>query len=818
MISPPSMFVLCFRCGSRIPRSEYEKHSAAHDASSRVPIPPNQHPVATLGMTTDVRRNAMAVVEGTDCSPAHRTETTAEVRHITEVVVSKPAESGSSASVPQRATRSPGERDPRSQSFELGSRRKHGPTKRMFHGSDQSQGFFQNAAVAQTEGRTADARKLLEQAISVGGGAKVYTALFKLERDEKRWERAREVGDEGTRKFPTYYELYEIWGQMERQLKNYGSAMTIFRSGLSHAPQHPNLLWGLGQVLVQVGTPEYMREAKTIIKALDERGKLNRNDGLYLRIQALSERRRASTAFDFFNSFATRVAFVAVPKAEEDTTDLVVTIDGHELSESFGVNGSFLVRCFERVLREVDVQRLQKYLSELGSEAVLKLDDGSEVLLNPSLGFVVASQRLPNVVRDRIMAILGEQAEAIVPIDDTQLSPGRTNQPIGLIIDLLGQYLGRRDLYSMAGPVVGRRFFGRERLLLRLKDEVVRGQFLGIYGLRKIGKTSLIFQLRDEKLKGDAVAYADIQGSTAIKLGDCAPLYHELERDLYLRLRESHPDLANTLRLGRIERYSELGHGIKETAMLFAEDIRVLLDQLAERRVGSLKRLVIILDELEHMLPVGGRPGINGYLEFFSLLRGLAQTPRYEGLLSSVVVAANASISEQGYWNGRENPVFALYKSISLPPLSREECTQMINVLGRGMSVHWDDAAVHLILDEAGGHPFITRALCSWIATENQARPLRVTKEMVQSQIRPFIRERRDLLDQILKLLRANFPDEENHLEHIALGTSARDIPDTVASHLLNYHLIAPNENGQGYRMTLNLLRRHLRRRAGVSE
>ena len=167
------------------------------------------------------------------------------------------------------------------------------------------------------------------------------------------------------------------------------------------------------------------------------------------------------------------------------------------------------------------------------------------------------------------MSILSENNEAIVPLDDTLFQ--KSEKPLQTIQELLGQYLGRRDLYSNTVPVSGRRFFGRERLLLRLTDEVQRGQFLGIYGLRKIGKTSLIHQLRDEKLRGDAVAYVDLQASAALATRNCDPLYWELERDLYLRLSERNREIADLLRLGKVERFSDLPENGTRASLLFAE-------------------------------------------------------------------------------------------------------------------------------------------------------------------------------------------------------------------------------------------------------
>ncbi len=680
-------------------------------------------------------------------------------------------------------------------------------------GTPQSQGSYQNAAVARAEGRIDDARRLFRQSIEAGGGTHVYEAFFKMELERgTRADAPRRIIQQALATFPEHVNFYEMYGQMERRLKFYDRAEKIFRNGLLHAPRHVSLRWGLGQTLVQIGTEKTLKEAGQIFEALDREGKLHKRDRLYQRFHALQRSPRANKAFDFFQRIADiRIGIAGRRDLPTHITDIVAEITNTELGESFGLTGAFIVRCFQRIPRQIEILDLTRYLRSLGPQYVLGLQD-REVILNSSLAFIAVPHS--NAVRDQVMSVLSESNEAIVPLDDSLFADNE--DPLKILRDLLGQYLGSRDLYNSSFPVSGRRFFGRERLLLHLTDEVQRGQFLGIYGLRKTGKTSLIYQFRDEKLRAEAVAYVDLNGSAALTTGNCAPLYWELERDLYIRLREHQRDAAEFLRLGKMERFSDVLASGVAPALLFSEDLRAFLDALGTNRIPGIRRLVIVIDELERLLPVAGQAGIAGYLEFFGLLRGLAQTERYRGLLSSVVVAANAAISERGYWEGRENPVFALYKTVFLPPLSELECTEMIRTLGKGMSVYWNPEAISSVIAETGGHPFLTRALCSRIARQNVARPLRVTADMVQAEIGPFIRDDGDKLDQITELLRTNFPEEETLLQRIAIDEAPAEMSDEALRHLLGYQLIVADPSG--YRITLNILRRWLRRRAGIKE
>ena len=314
------------------------------------------------------------------------------------------------------------------------------------------------------------------------------------------------------------------------------------------------------------------------------------------------------------------------------------------------------------------------------------------------------------------------------------------------------------------------------------------------------------------------MAYVDLQSSNLLSLGTCSPLYWELERNLYLRLhKRKQQEAASMLRLGKLEHFSELSEQkAKQCRLIFSEDMRSILDALADNKISSFKRVVIVLDELEHILPIGVQAGVEGYIDFFGLLRGLAQTERYRGLLSSIVVAANSSISEKGYWEGRENPVFALYKPVFLPPFTIEECNEMIVTLGKNMSVYWTEDALATIFAETGGHPFLTRIFCSRIVKQYDTRPLTITGEMVKEQVIPFIRAENDKLQQITELLRTHFPQEEDYLNQIALDEVTKSLPDEAMRHLLGYNLI--KSDGTCYQITINLLRRWLRYRAGVRD
>ena len=147
---------------------------------------------------------------------------------------------------------------------------------------------------------------------------------------------------------------------------------------------------------------------------------------------------------------------------------------------------------------------------------------------------------------------------------------------------------------------------------------------------------------------------------------------------------------------------------------------------------------------------------------------------------------------------------------------SKPDTAQMIQNLGKGMSVYWEPAALDAIYLECGGNPFLTRVLCSEISQRHIQRPLQVTKKMVLDEIPSFVRDKSDKFQQIVELLRAHFPEEHIFLESLAVGNSLPPANDQSVKHLLGYQLIV--ESPHGFAISLNALRSWLRRQGGLPD
>ena len=327
-----------------------------------------------------------------------------------------------------------------------------------------------------------------------------------------------------------------------------------------------------------------------------------------------------------------------------------------------------------------------------------------------------------------------------MPLDHETLEGANLQQ-------VLDRWLSRRNLFDDRFPVSGRHFYGRELELRQIRANIDDGRHTGIYGLRKVGKTSLLYQLRGTRPL-DLVVYVDLQeirGPASRTAPTCSGRSAAgctrswPSGSCWTRSRST-----RTLQLGAVRTYTAIRQP-QNNALRFDEDLSRLLDALdADPTLPDIK-VVITIDELEYMLPISdANPGFRGYADFFAYLRGVGQRTR--GRVVSVVTAANPLVSETPNWGSRENPVFQFYQDVFLPPLDEDVCAEMVQQLGRGMGVSFDQDSLALVYREAGGHPYITRQLCGHIVRGYDYRPLRITRQIVEREPRDVrARQGRDL-------------------------------------------------------------------------
>lgn len=253
-------------------------------------------------------------------------------------------------------------------------------------------------------------------------------------------------------------------------------------------------------------------------------------------------------------------------------------------------------------------------------------------------------------------------------------------------------------------------------------------------------------------------------------------------------------------------------------AIAFDSDLKGVLNVIQTATISPRPKVVLMLDEIERLLPTHlGEPGFKGFFAFFSYFRGISQQTED---FTMIVTAANPAIQEAAQFDARDNPVFNYFKEVYLKMLEPVECRQMITQLGKGMGIRFDNDACDLIYALTGGHPFIARQLCSFLAETYGVRPSRLTRTMVDSVLDNYLDLKADKdFNEIFERLSRDFPAERD----VCLTLARKDEPLALADltkndkkerlhlrHLIGYQLIQINEFKVS--LSIELMKRWLRR------
>ena len=267
------------------------------------------------------------------------------------------------------------------------------------------------------------------------------------------------------------------------------------------------------------------------------------------------------------------------------------------------------VFCFPGVVTVDDVVGLKRKALER------KADD--------AIAFLVAGQAIRHDVYALIYAFMTEDpAVTLIPLEAQTtreaIVEGRSRTHLERT---LHQWLGHTDVYEAHNPVSNAAtFFGRGHFINQLVLKISRGENFGIFGLRKIGKTSLVYRLR-ELSRDHLVAYVDLQG---VSSRGVAEVYVRLVESLVRDMRVKHPDIS----VPSLHSPDEHTSDAQAAAGHFHSDV-LAIRQAFERSARPLPHVLLLLDEIELMVPTRGTPGFEGHQDFFRHIRGLYQQERF---------------------------------------------------------------------------------------------------------------------------------------------------------------------------------------------
>jgi AAA-like domain len=350
-----------------------------------------------------------------------------------------------------------------------------------------------------------------------------------------------------------------------------------------------------------------------------------------------------------------------------------------------------------------------------------------------------------------------------------------------------------RDLFAFESPLrKDLYFFGRNDLIQTIINRYKSGENSGLFGLRKTGKTSVIYGIERSLAKEDVTPIViDCQNTAFNQRRWFEALYYVCKET------KDKLDLKN-IKLPQESAFDE------KNASTHAETFF----RRCKNKVAC--PLFFIFDEIENISCVTS-PALhwsqgNDFILFWQTLRSIFQ--KGEHLISYLIVGTNPSCIETPKIEKIDNPIFNHFTPLYIPGFDVKDTKEMVDRLGSGMGLKFDEAIYSKLTEDFGGHPFLIRHVCSLLSKEldDCDRPVKVDRKSYQLAKDKFIKTHSNYLDMILGVLQGFYPEEFEMLtmlannDHTTFNEFA-EMHHSFTEHLVGYGLIQKNITGYDFKI-----------------
>jgi tetratricopeptide (TPR) repeat protein len=671
---------------------------------------------------------------------------------------------------------------------------------------------------------------------SLGNLGQTYADLGQTERAIEYYQQAltisREIGDDHAEAnfLSKLGEAYHSLGQTNRAIGCHKSALTIsqktrFGDGERKNLHRLALLYqkigkiaeaiGYYQQLVELlqGSQELSETAKTLtlmgnlardIEQFDQARRFwQEGRDIYLQIssplvsgvEALLNELELTWGVSFSLGAAAQRFFESAGFGVDQVDDNELLLDPRERHLLNRV-GSSVHASLElgRTLRRKDITIIEKRIRKRIGDDV-----------SGHVAFLIVDQPLDYGARLQLSAYRFSEDLTLVPFDANQVHQAvQLGNCYEVLDESLGEYLGETDLYEAHDSAVSDvlSFFGRQRVISDLQTKLKGGDHVGIFGVRKMGKTSLMNRL--QSLLPYPMAVISLQYVNELP-GICQSAIEEWTRAISTKYPKAP---LPSLRLLN-------DRPVNNNKQAFRDDILSLVGLLREHSIPPW--LVLCLDEIEEIVPNddSSTEEIKRYRELMGFFRGLASQINAFRLM---VCGMNPAVNRTNYWKKRyknpifqalgeflpfplragrgavyNNPGFQAFREFFLGPFeTQDEMNDMVRSIGAHMGIEYDQNALDCLHVESGGHPYITRQICSLaIAQLPNDRSIELRREKILQAVEEYLRNPRT----------ASYVEQElwgtirDSFEHQILLSLAKEQPQTGAA-LIPQHLPPEQRNG----------------------
>jgi hypothetical protein len=398
---------------------------------------------------------------------------------------------------------------------------------------------------------------------------------------------------------------------------------------------------------------------------------------------------------------------------------------------------------------------------------------------------IVADQG-PSSLADRLERVGGQ---------GQRIAWGRRNERWAPLTEVLRENLPGFDAFEERDAVRGAQLVGRAAEVSSLRTRVVRGDAVGLFGLRKMGKTSVMRAVTDwfDPASGvrDAAENVEVLGKGVAVVVDASVL---IERTVDAVADELCDALRRRMRAAgerKMSRFQRNPGGLAEWKWV------------AEPIIDDGRRLCVVIDEYDLLFEgESGEGAIPGIGRLFRLIRGWSQTR--QGLVSLVLVGRDPTYLSAPELEGVTSALSAWCTPMWIGPLAQEEAKNLLRKLGKRVGLNVGHQSVDRALHWTGGHPLLHRQFGSAlreVARESDATWQARTDPFVERAASRFVAREAVLgvMREVFALLSKRYPGSLDALTRLARGANWVEAleehggPEGEAGRtLLNFGLVSP--------------------------
>ncbi|MFN0116284.1 MAG: hypothetical protein ACKVPY_16555, partial [Paracoccaceae bacterium] len=222
-----------------------------------------------------------------------------------------------------------------------------------------------------------------------------------------------------------------------------------------------------------------------------------------------------------------------------------------------------------------------------------------------------------------------------------------------------------------------------------------------------------------------------------------------------------------------------------------------LRDMRAIKNNAKLDFIAVLFDEIERISPgTASSEHWNrdrDFLLFWQSIRAGFQSS--VAPFSFLIVGTNPRAVEMTTLFESDNPLFGNVEKRYIPMFTSSQVNEMVDDLGAIMGVHFNGETKAKLHADFGGHPFLTRYACSYIASSVKERPVEVDRTVYAVGAGKYLSESDSYVESVVGLLSREYPDEYEMLKLIGAGDQGAfeefaRADSTLVEHLLGYGII----------------------------